>query len=225
VQFINRTEELGMLRDRLSRPSAELLVVYGRRRVGKTELLAHLASDMRSLYFEATDTVALDQLRDFTAELARVGGSQVLAAQPLGALRMHPFSGVSTKKFLNLQDTSASTTMQHTMAVCTYQDEIAQAGRIAFGHLRNRSQMVALDNILAGCSVDSGVVLETNLTKRWIRCCCLLGAHQLRSALSVAMSSIRYFPFSVGLFLVLLTRNGHLDFTCLSRVTQIIEEG
>jgi AAA+ ATPase superfamily predicted ATPase len=83
VRFLNRSDELVMLRQRLEGDGAELLVVYGRRRVGKTELLAHLASEVRSLYYEATDTVALDQLRDFTDELARAARSDVLAAQPL----------------------------------------------------------------------------------------------------------------------------------------------
>lgn len=83
MQFLNRSDELRSLQRRLSSDSAELLVVYGRRRVGKTELLAHLASDVRSLYFEATDTVKLEQLHDLTAELARVTGSEVLATQPL----------------------------------------------------------------------------------------------------------------------------------------------
>jgi AAA+ ATPase superfamily predicted ATPase len=83
VQFLNRSDELAMLRERLEGDRAELLVVYGRRRVGKTELLAQLASEARSLYFEATNTVALDQLRDFTDELARAASSDVLAAQPL----------------------------------------------------------------------------------------------------------------------------------------------
>lgn len=72
-----------MLRQRLSGRSAELLVVYGRRRIGKTELLAHLAADVRSIYYEATDSVVADQLRDLTAELARGSGDQLLAAQPL----------------------------------------------------------------------------------------------------------------------------------------------
>jgi uncharacterized protein len=54
-------------------------VVYGRRRIGKTELLAHLASTSRSLYHEATDTVAADQLRDLAAELARNSDDGVLA--------------------------------------------------------------------------------------------------------------------------------------------------
>lgn len=68
---------------RLSGRRAELLVVHGRRRVGKTELLARAAADVRSLHFEATDTVASDQLRDLTGELARVAQDELLAAQPL----------------------------------------------------------------------------------------------------------------------------------------------
>lgn len=83
VEFLNRSDELAMLRDRMASDTGELLVVYGRRRVGKTELLAHLASRTRSLHFEATDSVALDQLRDLSTELARVWGSELVAAQPL----------------------------------------------------------------------------------------------------------------------------------------------
>lgn len=72
-----------MLRERIHNSQAELLVVYGRRRVGKTELLARLASEVRSVYFEATDSVAADQLRDLTAELADASGNEVLRSQPL----------------------------------------------------------------------------------------------------------------------------------------------
>lgn len=83
MQFLNRGNELAMLRRRLTGDSAELLVVYGRRRVGKTELLTHLASEVRSFYFEATDTVAAQQLRDITGELARVWGNELLHTQSL----------------------------------------------------------------------------------------------------------------------------------------------
>ncbi|MCW2936949.1 MAG: Archaeal ATPase [Actinomycetia bacterium] len=62
---------------------SEFLILYGRRRVGKTELLAHLASAARSFYFEATDTVPAQQLRDVTDELARVSGNELLRAQYL----------------------------------------------------------------------------------------------------------------------------------------------
>lgn len=83
MAFLNREDELAMLRDRLAGDGPELLIVYGRRRVGKTELLGYLASTVRSLYFEATDTVRSDQLRDLTNELAHVSGNEVLRAQPL----------------------------------------------------------------------------------------------------------------------------------------------
>jgi hypothetical protein len=72
-----------MLGRRLAGGDAEFLIVYGRRRVGKTELLAHLASEARSFFFEATDTVPSQQLRDLTDELARVWGNDLLRAQPL----------------------------------------------------------------------------------------------------------------------------------------------
>jgi uncharacterized protein len=83
VEFLNRESELSLLRQRFTSGRAELLVVYGRRRVGKTELLAHLAAQTRSFYFEATDTVPAQQLRDLTGELARVSGDELLAVQDL----------------------------------------------------------------------------------------------------------------------------------------------
>jgi len=83
VRFLDRVDELAQLRARVDGGDAELLVVYGRRRIGKTELLTHLATGVRSLYIEATDSVPADQLRDLGAELARVSGDELLAAQPL----------------------------------------------------------------------------------------------------------------------------------------------
>jgi uncharacterized protein len=83
VKFLNREDELTLLGQRLATDRAELLVVYGRRRVGKTELLSHLAAGVRSLYFEATDTVQRDQLTDLTSELYRASGNELLVAQVL----------------------------------------------------------------------------------------------------------------------------------------------
>jgi hypothetical protein len=81
--FLNRVDELGQLRARVDGTDPELLVVYGRRRIGKTELLTHLAASVRSLYVEATDSVPADQLRDLGTELARVSGDELLATQSL----------------------------------------------------------------------------------------------------------------------------------------------
>src|SRR3954471_20475913 len=43
--FVDRTDELVMLQQALSRQRSELLLLYGRRRVGKTALLRHWASE------------------------------------------------------------------------------------------------------------------------------------------------------------------------------------
>lgn len=58
-------------------------MLWGRRRVGKTELLSRFVEGKRALLFEATDAARQDQLRDLSFELARVSGISLLAEQPL----------------------------------------------------------------------------------------------------------------------------------------------
>lgn len=49
--FVNRVFELNQLQKRYSSGKAEFYVLYGRRRVGKTELLAHFCEGKRSIFF------------------------------------------------------------------------------------------------------------------------------------------------------------------------------
>ena len=49
--FFNRVAELDLLEKRFSSGKAELFVLNGRRRVGKTELLAHFCEGKRSIFF------------------------------------------------------------------------------------------------------------------------------------------------------------------------------
>ncbi len=51
--FVDRVRELEMLEDRYRSDQAELFVLYGRRRVGKTELLAQLCQDKPHIFFVA----------------------------------------------------------------------------------------------------------------------------------------------------------------------------
>lgn len=81
--FLNRTEELAALEDQWDRKDASFFVLWGRRRVGKTELLSHFAGDRRALYFEATKTTELNQLRSLSLELAEASGNSLYAEQPL----------------------------------------------------------------------------------------------------------------------------------------------
>ncbi|MCP5096939.1 MAG: ATP-binding protein [Chloroflexi bacterium] len=69
--FIGRKEELDVIKQIWDSPQAALLILYGRRRVGKTRLLTHWmqAHEDSGLYWMAPATSALDQLRSFSQAL------------------------------------------------------------------------------------------------------------------------------------------------------------
>lgn len=83
MPFFNRTDETGMLERRWKRGQTEVFVLWGRRRVGKTALLAHFAEGKRALYFEATASKAVDHLEDLSGLLAELTRDPVLAEQGL----------------------------------------------------------------------------------------------------------------------------------------------
>ena len=82
VRFLNRVEDLGVLDEQWAGSDARYFVIWGRRRVGKTELLNRFVSGKRAFFFEATDTTEVSQLRAFSEELAAVSSNALLAAQP-----------------------------------------------------------------------------------------------------------------------------------------------
>ncbi len=49
--FIDRTDELDFLEKKFKSASAELLILYGRRRIGKTELINKFLENKRGIYF------------------------------------------------------------------------------------------------------------------------------------------------------------------------------
>jgi uncharacterized protein len=56
---------------------AELFVLYGRRRVGKTELLRTFCSDKTHLFFIATLSSDRDQLAAFSQDIYRLNHAEV----------------------------------------------------------------------------------------------------------------------------------------------------
>jgi len=78
--FLNRTEELQMLQRRWDSGQSQIFLLWGRRRVGKTELLLEFGRSRPCLYFEATSGTRSDQLSDFSERLAEVTGRVPLAA-------------------------------------------------------------------------------------------------------------------------------------------------
>lgn len=87
MAFFNRADELAALDERLRSDRGEYFVLYGRRRVGKSQLLLHFGERCRQLYFEATSGSRQDQLDDLSAELAELTGNRVYAEQPLTSWR------------------------------------------------------------------------------------------------------------------------------------------
>jgi len=75
--FIGREVEMGRLRGLLKKKSASLVVVRGRRRIGKSRLLVEFGDEMKSFFFTGTPpsrrTTAQLQRDDFVRQLARAG--------------------------------------------------------------------------------------------------------------------------------------------------------
>lgn len=67
--FINRKAELELLSRLYSSGRAELYVLYGRRRVGKTELLRAFCEDKPHLFFIATLSADAEQLATFSQQV------------------------------------------------------------------------------------------------------------------------------------------------------------
>ncbi len=72
--FVGRESEIATLNSLWERQEAALLIVYGRRRVGKTRLLTHWLKTLPgkdALYWVAQPSAATDQLRQFSQALYR----------------------------------------------------------------------------------------------------------------------------------------------------------
>lgn len=67
--FIGREVELKFLQDKYTEERGQLIVLYGRRRVGKTETLCEFCKDKPHVFFSCTQTTDLVQLRNFSSRM------------------------------------------------------------------------------------------------------------------------------------------------------------
>jgi len=77
MRFINRESELTWLEERYQGDAAEFVVVYGRRRVGKTYLLRRFCADKPHLHFQAGEVADADNLRRFSQEMVGAIGARL----------------------------------------------------------------------------------------------------------------------------------------------------
>lgn len=68
--FTNRKQELDFLNEKWVENNAQLIIIYGKRRVGKTELSIRFAKDKPHIYFLCERIIGHIQLRKFTQSLS-----------------------------------------------------------------------------------------------------------------------------------------------------------
>ncbi|MBT1177003.1 ATP-binding protein [Bifidobacterium callimiconis] len=73
MRFIGRANELDYLESSYADKRAQLVIMYGRRRVGKTETLAHFAAGKPHLFFSAQSATKDEQLAAFSKQMFAAG--------------------------------------------------------------------------------------------------------------------------------------------------------
>src|SRR5688572_3648214 len=72
LPFYGRIEELKLLEEKYNSPRSELVVIYGRRRIGKSRLVQHFSGNKPALFFEGLEgSRTPDQLKHFVRALRR----------------------------------------------------------------------------------------------------------------------------------------------------------
>ncbi len=79
MSFLGRRQELAVLENAYRAPRSGFLPVYGRRRVGKSELIVHFMSGKGGVYFVGKRAPGAAQIREFLEIAARAAGEPLLA--------------------------------------------------------------------------------------------------------------------------------------------------
>lgn len=83
MTFLDRADELAWLNEGWGSGRAELRILYGRRRVGKSALLDEFARGKRHVLYQAVEGSTADQLRDLTEAILACEDDPLLRAAPL----------------------------------------------------------------------------------------------------------------------------------------------
>lgn len=105
-QFFNREKELSFLNGLYKGPGAQFVVLYGRRRVGKTELALRFARDKPHLYFLSEKMTEARLVSKLKVEMGRFMGDDLFAKATFTDLEelFREFVGRQTKRFVFILD-------------------------------------------------------------------------------------------------------------------------
>lgn len=73
-KFIGRQKELSLLEDEWNKTNGRLIILYGRRRIGKTRLITEFTSNKNGIFYFAEDTsshIQINRLQEKIAEFTR----------------------------------------------------------------------------------------------------------------------------------------------------------
>jgi len=77
MKFVDREEELKALKERLNSDDFELVIIYGRRRIGKTRLVLEAVKNREHVYYLAVEGNNLKHFKRFASKVV----SEVAYAQ------------------------------------------------------------------------------------------------------------------------------------------------
>ncbi len=77
-KFIDRQREISLLEDEWNKPGGRLIILYGRRRIGKTRLLSEFISGKKGIFYIAEDTSPQIQINGLKEKIAEFTGDSLL---------------------------------------------------------------------------------------------------------------------------------------------------
>ncbi|HKZ15906.1 MAG TPA: ATP-binding protein [Geobacteraceae bacterium] len=86
MEFIDRKREIAFLQAAFKSKRSEFIVIYGKRRVGKTELVKQFFKDIPHIYFLADKTSEKEQLRGLSEKAGLLFGDEFLLSRGFGNL-------------------------------------------------------------------------------------------------------------------------------------------
>ncbi|MCK4796462.1 MAG: AAA family ATPase, partial [Spirochaetes bacterium] len=84
-QFVNRSEELDFLNKRYLSGSPEFIILYGRRRVGKTEIIKQFIKDKPAIYFMADRQIERESLKQMQKSMGAYLNDSLFEKASLGS--------------------------------------------------------------------------------------------------------------------------------------------
>ena len=76
--FIGRKEELGFLENEYNKKRSSFVIIYGRRRVGKTTLIKEFIRNKEAMYFLASEELENENKKNFVEKVADFTKQQYL---------------------------------------------------------------------------------------------------------------------------------------------------